>query len=324
MGFTKLHKIILGLIYTDLEAELLAKPCSANALDSTGRTALSWASQRGDTASVKLLLDHGADPNITSSKGQTPLHYAAEAQTPWNISLLLDYGASVKLTDVENHNALHYAVRQSDDLAYIKPLIEAGTDVNGLTTYDFSVLNFAIQHNRINATKYLLDSGADVNLIGQIGGNNTPRTPVFDAVEYNCHEILQLLWSGGADFSIEGKSGPTIMHIAASFADVETLEMLTRFKLRLANVGAVNAEGLTVVDLFEKRISEGVPRRFEQVFLELLRSIVSIDETNNIKDDDGNSKVDLQDDEETFYEALEYAEGSPSLPAVPNIITNPL
>ena len=44
--FTKLHKIVLKLISTDIEQELEVSTSTINSTDSTGRTALAWASAR--------------------------------------------------------------------------------------------------------------------------------------------------------------------------------------------------------------------------------------------------------------------------------------
>src|SRR5207253_2335366 len=46
-------------------------------LDENGATAFLRASQSGDVTLMKLLLAHGADPNINTALGVTPLHVAA-------------------------------------------------------------------------------------------------------------------------------------------------------------------------------------------------------------------------------------------------------
>ena len=44
--FTKLHKIVLKLISIDIEQELEVSTSTIDSTDSTGRTALAWASAR--------------------------------------------------------------------------------------------------------------------------------------------------------------------------------------------------------------------------------------------------------------------------------------
>ncbi len=53
---------------------------------------------------VRLLLDHGADPNQRGPQGKTALHYAAKAGFDEVVALLLERGANPKLRD-ENGDA---------------------------------------------------------------------------------------------------------------------------------------------------------------------------------------------------------------------------
>ncbi|KAF1843158.1 ankyrin, partial [Cucurbitaria berberidis CBS 394.84] len=130
-----LHRIVLGLDFSMIEICLSENPGCINVVDSTGRTALSWAAQRGMTEVTNQLLISGADPNICTSNGHSPLQYAASARNPGCIQPLLDYGATIDQTDVEGQTPLHYATVHQNDLAYYRPLIEAGADVNWRTNW---------------------------------------------------------------------------------------------------------------------------------------------------------------------------------------------
>jgi len=61
-----------------------------------GRSPLELAAERHDLAQMRLLLDHGADPDAISNEGpmsQPALHYAAENNMRDEVELLLEYGA---------------------------------------------------------------------------------------------------------------------------------------------------------------------------------------------------------------------------------------
>lgn len=58
---------------------LLQKGAGVNHQDGTGRTALSYACERGCLDAVKILIRNGADPEIQDSWGNTALMYAAAA-----------------------------------------------------------------------------------------------------------------------------------------------------------------------------------------------------------------------------------------------------
>ncbi|XP_013383937.1 acyl-CoA-binding domain-containing protein 6 [Lingula anatina] len=84
-----------------------------NPQDAPGRTPLHWAAERGATQCVKLLLKHGADPNILSKMAGflrklfnlqrasrlTPLHLAAEQGATQCVQLLLQHGANPNIQD---------------------------------------------------------------------------------------------------------------------------------------------------------------------------------------------------------------------------------
>ena len=81
-----------------------------DAQDKDGYTALHYANS--DTTIIELLLKHGADPNIrTSEAGKTPLLHAAESGVPECGQVLLEYGAELNVTDDKGRNAMHLACK---------------------------------------------------------------------------------------------------------------------------------------------------------------------------------------------------------------------
>ncbi len=52
----------------------------------------------GNTQTMKLMLDSGADPNKRDELGLAPLHYAAEKANAPMLTLLLDAGADINVT----------------------------------------------------------------------------------------------------------------------------------------------------------------------------------------------------------------------------------
>ena len=223
-GFTRLHKSILGLEgCEDLPSTLavLSEQNEIDALDGNGRTALSWAAQRGDATAVAALLGNGADSSTSTRGGMTPLLYTAEAQSPQVIPILIQHGANVHAVDQAGHNALHFTARHSDDLAYSSPLVDAGCDVDAMTHYDYSPLIIACEMDHATLAEYLIDHGAKVNRPGQYG-----KTPLVFAVEFNAVKVLSLLFAHGADVTVLDELGPTIAHWAARFARLKTVQTL--------------------------------------------------------------------------------------------------
>lgn len=86
--FTTIHKSVLGLSEKVLSDELEESTSSINFVDTEGRTPLIWATMRNDTATIKTLLDFGADPNIRDYAGNTSLHYVRGTESCKSMSLV--------------------------------------------------------------------------------------------------------------------------------------------------------------------------------------------------------------------------------------------
>ena len=79
-----------------------------NACDTQGRTALHEAVAAGHLRLARVLLQHGADPNLqTLDQGLTPLHLAARGAHSDLLADLAHHGAKLDLTDALGNTALH-------------------------------------------------------------------------------------------------------------------------------------------------------------------------------------------------------------------------
>jgi len=134
---------------------LLAERADRNSQDSSGWTALTYASQADRADAIQLLLDAGSNPNLPSHLLQTPLMavsgaYSSKAE---KARLLIAAGADVNAQDRNGRTALMFAMFGilswsgsprgiSEELALITVLRQAGArtnirDVSGLTVFDY-------------------------------------------------------------------------------------------------------------------------------------------------------------------------------------------
>lgn len=105
----------------------LAKGINPDFADSTGRTALSYASAQGYADIAKLLLDAGASPDIKDKSGNTSLHWAADGGRLEVLKMLLAAHATV---DAQNKQGLTPLMLAADRgrVAVVRALLDAGAD----------------------------------------------------------------------------------------------------------------------------------------------------------------------------------------------------
>jgi ankyrin repeat protein len=106
---------------------------SVNSFAPDGFTGLGLACFFGHVETARLLLEHGAEPNLASRNALhvAPLHSAAAAGSPGLVKLLLDHGAGPDPADSSGHTPLHTAAGQGNR-EIIALLLGAGADKHRL------------------------------------------------------------------------------------------------------------------------------------------------------------------------------------------------
>ncbi len=80
-----------------------------NSMDDKQRTCLHIASSRGSLDLVRLLLQHGANPNIRDCVSNLPIHLAIISSHVPVVTLLLEAGTDIHSLDLNNKSVLHLA-----------------------------------------------------------------------------------------------------------------------------------------------------------------------------------------------------------------------
>ena len=96
-----------------LVLEILEAGADRDVRDSLGATALHIAIFQHKLSIVKILLEHGFDPNAKTTKtGSTPLHHAVAVNNPAAAKLLLQYGADLRIRNNEGQTPLEKAKKE--------------------------------------------------------------------------------------------------------------------------------------------------------------------------------------------------------------------
>jgi ankyrin repeat protein len=150
--------------YLDLMKALIDKKADVNAqvgeklwfrsftndytwVDPAGATPFWRAAQSGDTAAMKLLVEHGADPKLANKAGETPLHAAAGIGFAWNWTVRAPQPA----TDA------------------VKYCVELGNDVNAVDNRGYTPLHGAAFLGENDMINFLVSKGAKTDLKSKAG-----------------------------------------------------------------------------------------------------------------------------------------------------------
>ncbi|KAL8671041.1 MAG: hypothetical protein Q9224_007641, partial [Gallowayella concinna] len=128
-GFSKLHKVVVGLRLSSLEEAIADSPESIDVVDAMRRTPLLWAAARGDHHAVQVLLNHKADPNVMDMYLSPPVSYAADRGHTLCVKLLLEAGAMAEPrlpSGIKLGSPLSCAARNAKDPALLKYLLTYG------------------------------------------------------------------------------------------------------------------------------------------------------------------------------------------------------
>lgn len=169
-----------------------------NTRDFDGATGLHWAASASRSTIVRVLLERGADCNITNKEGTTPLHEAAGIGSLECVELLLNAGA--------------------------KPNIKNSSGYTPLTRAAF--------YGHPEIVVLLLDHGADHSILNQIGISilaaavmNVPTTNFQKNVElqsrgvnqWGCYDVIPKLLEAGADPNLKKQRAPSAIEVAEAF-----------------------------------------------------------------------------------------------------------
>ncbi|WP_017303042.1 ankyrin repeat domain-containing protein [Spirulina subsalsa] len=179
---------------------------------------LQCAVENNNLPLVQLLLKRGADPNQPNPQGQTALHKSVERNNLELTQLLLDGGATVNVVD-QNQQSPLYLVQ---DNAIAQLLIQRGADVN-LNTPNGSILHRAIAAGNTERVKMLIEAGASPNVVCS---ECLGTTPLHAAIRMNRQDLLDLLLTQEADFTIKDQDGNIPLALATKTGRTGMVQLL--------------------------------------------------------------------------------------------------
>jgi ankyrin repeat protein len=144
-----------------------------------GATPLMRAARAGDHASMRLLLEHGADPKLTTKDENTAFLFAAgvgyrdkntrgsESDALEGVRVLAALGVNWNQQNAKGETALHGAAGRGAD-TIVSYLIAQGSHLDAKTKLGLSPLDYAMGKNVVSQLPVPHDS--TVALIRKLGG----------------------------------------------------------------------------------------------------------------------------------------------------------
>jgi uncharacterized protein len=152
------------------------------------------AARRGDLASVRALLDDGADINAPYGDGTTALHWAAYRNDTGLTDLLVRRRALVNTANDNGATPLWVAC-SSDSTEVILRLLQAGANPNLALPSGETPLMTAARTGNIDAVRALLSHGANVNAAEA----RRSQTALMWAVSQRHADVVRVLAEAGAN-----------------------------------------------------------------------------------------------------------------------------
>jgi len=128
---------------------------------------------------LRLLLEYGADVNLTDKNGKTILHLLTEIKHQddvfYSFSKLLveNFGADLSISDNYGQTPLHIFAKMSNGSQYgdeiVKMNIKNGVDINGTDQFGNTPLMNAVKHKNETIAMALINSGANINIKNKNG-----------------------------------------------------------------------------------------------------------------------------------------------------------
>ncbi len=263
-----------------------------------GTTPLMFACGHSNLRVIRLLLEYGADQNLTDAVGQNCFHYLAGVEgikngTAFSVGWGNDefYEQKQEIAGLLNcdinkvsdngYTPLHSLVRDWDTNGSASPYIidiflERGADPKIQDSDGNTPLMLAISHNHLGIATALAKYKDTLNMQNNLGETALTLSRIYSN-DTDFVMITYLLIDGGADIEIANNEGKTLMSYISQESYDKRSETLAKYVLtKRKNVK-------NMVEVFDFIRHDGAPYRKESWFtMELARRIVkAIDEDDD-------------------------------------------
>eukprot|EP00397_Hematodinium_sp_SG-2012_P016628 GEMP01016973.1.p1 GENE.GEMP01016973.1~~GEMP01016973.1.p1 ORF type:complete len:543 (+),score=91.48 GEMP01016973.1:86-1714(+) len=202
----------------DLE-RALQQGLDINAVDSSKFTMLAWAARTGAVPTAKLLLERGANPNLSGGPDMpTPLIVASKHGYTEVAELLLKYYADPNKRDDKMHTPLIFACANGH-YNTTRLLLDSGANPHLMARSDANIAQ-PIDMSSID-NQFRLEPGTRAALDWQESSDG--KTAIHCAARYGHAQIVDLLLGAGVNPDAQDDKGKTSVFWAAYRGHIQAL-----------------------------------------------------------------------------------------------------
>ena len=242
-GFSSSHVAILRLGNSPSNISTIPRSL-IDKKDAMGRTALLWATIRGDYLMVNQLLQRGADPDIGDTRKSAPLHNCVTESSGLVLAALINAVAALDLQDCLGRIALMEVIRCREyDVEVLQKCFGTAPDDD---------TSKCTKNGNFESTRSHNDATNDMPVQNQAGISTRPiydRTPLMSTPGAKEYKVLRHLLDSGANYTLLDNDQRSILHVAADYGDIECLRVLRQADLRYLCVDSQNKYGYTPMDI---------------------------------------------------------------------------
>lgn len=174
---------------------------------------------------IAILLEKGADPNMSSTTGDPLIYHSLERDYIDILRLLVQGKVNTNTENSQGVSPLFLAAKINEPKV-CQVLLEGGADVN----FQYSQLQnqtpliVATANELTDVVKVLLKNGCNVNLQDSDGW-----TALWHAYSNSDEELMTFLLKSGADKDSQNSDGKTVLQDAKENEDDDIVELLQKF-----------------------------------------------------------------------------------------------
>lgn len=298
----------------------VSKGLDLNSKDAAGNTAFNYVARGGNIELMKKLLAKGIKftdnamimasqggrgtsngievfqyleslkikPTAVGSNGETALHnIVRKPKQEEIIKYFLSKGVDVNKADKDGNTPFMNAAAANRDLATLELVAKNVKDINQVNAQGVSALDLAVRGNSADVVKFLIDKGANLNVVDKNGDNLAAY--LFQA--YNPRGMddfeakFKLLSDKGFDLKKVQDNGNSLYHLAVAKNDLGLLKRIEPLKI---DVNLKNKEGYTALHKAAMTAKEA----------ELMKYLVSIGAKKELTTDFKETPYDLATENE--------------------------